>query len=163
MYLVHARFGTRGIGAVVSALGLVTAATLGHQQLAFAIFGAYLVIFFGERSNVLSRFARRAGDMSYGVYLFGWPIEQLVQVWTGADRGEVLFAYSLLPTLAVAAISWWAVERPCLRLKGYARARRRLPSPGEALAAAGDRPASLLAPDEAASLVRPTAVGVTPR
>jgi peptidoglycan/LPS O-acetylase OafA/YrhL len=64
MYVVHRTFATRTIGAAVSAFGLVTAAALGHEKLAFAVFGAYLVIFLAERSNPVSSFARRAGDLS---------------------------------------------------------------------------------------------------
>jgi hypothetical protein len=43
------------------------------------------------------------------VYLFGWPIEQLLQIWTGARSGEEHYSYSLVPTLGDAAISWWVI------------------------------------------------------
>jgi peptidoglycan/LPS O-acetylase OafA/YrhL len=166
MYVVHRTFATRTIGAAVSAFGLVTAAALGHEKLAFAVFGAYLVIFLAERSNPVSRFARRAGDLSYGVYLFGWSIEQLLQIWTGARSGEVLFAYSLVPTLGVAAISWWVIERPCIRLKGYARAGGRVDRPGGSLAAlqgGGDQPTQCTASDEAVTLASPPRVEMATR
>lgn len=67
-------------------------------------------------------------DLSYGVYLYGWPIQQsLRHLWPGASVAELL-GPSLLLTLAVAALSWILVERPALRLK----ARRLGPRPAGA-------------------------------
>jgi peptidoglycan/LPS O-acetylase OafA/YrhL len=120
MFVVYRRFGTNKVGAIAAALLLVVAGVLGVFPYAFILFGTYLVVFFAQRSNPGSRFARRAGDLSYGVYLFGWPVEQFVQIHAGASSGEVLFAYALLPTLAIAAVSWWLIERPFMRLKGSA-------------------------------------------
>lgn len=119
MFVFYRKFGTRSIGAVIAGAGLIAGGVLGHLNWAFMLFGAYLVIYFAERPNPFSRFAHRAGDLSYGVYLFGWPIEQVTQILTGAKSGELLFLYSLLPTLGIAAVSWWAVERPFMRLKAW--------------------------------------------
>lgn len=120
MFVVHRRFGTHKVGAIAAGLLLVAAGVLGVFRYAFMLFGTYLVVFFAGRANPGSRFARRAGDLSYGVYLFGWPVEQLLQIHIGATSGEVLFVCALFPTLAIAALSWWVVERPFMRLKGSA-------------------------------------------
>jgi peptidoglycan/LPS O-acetylase OafA/YrhL len=120
MFVVHRRFGTHKVGAIAAGVLLVAAAVLGVFEYAYIVFGTYLVVFFAGRSNPGSRFARRAGDLSYGVYLFGWPIEQFLQIHIGASSGEVLFVYAIPSTLAIAAISWWVVERPFMRLKGSA-------------------------------------------
>ncbi len=56
-------------------------------------------------------------DLSYGTYLYGWPVQQtLAQLFPGAA------ALSLLPpavaiSLIVAALSWYVVEKPALSLK----------------------------------------------
>lgn len=121
MQVVHARFGTTKLGALASAGVLLASAFVGLQHYAFAAFGAYLVVFLAERPNAGSRFARRYGDLSYGLYLFGWPVEQLTQQVTGLRDGWQLFAASLPLVFACAAVSWWAVERPFLRLKGLIR------------------------------------------
>jgi peptidoglycan/LPS O-acetylase OafA/YrhL len=117
MFVFHRRFGTQKVGAIAAAVLLVAATVLGVFQYAYILLGTYLVVFFAGRPNPGSRFARRAGDLSYGIYLFGWPVEQFVQIHMGASSGEVLFLYALPPTLAIAAISWWLVERPFMRLK----------------------------------------------
>jgi peptidoglycan/LPS O-acetylase OafA/YrhL len=117
MYVVYQRFGTTPRLAWLS-LGVISASALvGFQHLAFAIFGAYIVVFLAERPNIGSRFAKRWGDLSYGAYLFGWPVEQFVQQFTGLHSGWQLFACCLPMVLACAAVSWWLIERPCLRLK----------------------------------------------
>ena len=57
-------------------------------------------------------------DYSYGVYLWAFPIQQLLVSLLGADAMG-LVAYSLLAfaaTLPCAMVSWFIVERPANRL-----------------------------------------------
>jgi len=117
MYAVYQRFGTTPRLAWLSLAVLCASALGGLQHYAFAIFGAYLVVFLAERGNIGSRFAHRWGDWSYGAYLFGWPVEQLVQQLTGLQSGWQLFVCSLPCVLGCAAVSWWVIEKPCLALK----------------------------------------------
>ena len=60
----------------------------------------------------------RRGDYSYGIYLYGFPVQQLL-VSAGLNQlGFGLYCLgSLLVTLPLAVTSYWLVERPCLRLK----------------------------------------------
>lgn len=63
-------------------------------------------------------------DLSYGVYLYGWPIQQtLFALWPHTSL-PVLLAASLVLSLAVAAVSWYAIEKPASRLKARAMGRR---------------------------------------
>jgi peptidoglycan/LPS O-acetylase OafA/YrhL len=117
MFVFVSRFGTHRWLALASLLLLFCSAFVGVQHYAFAVFGAYLVVFLGERHNPASSFARRFGDWSYGLFLFGWPIEQLIHQWSETNDGFLLFLYSLPVALLVAAISWLAVEKPSLELK----------------------------------------------
>lgn len=55
-------------------------------------------------------------DLSYGLYLYGWPSAQLVQLY--APGGPLHnMAWATLLALLLAAASWFLVERPALRLK----------------------------------------------
>ena len=55
-------------------------------------------------------------DLSYGLYLYGWPAAQLVQLYSpGAPLHNL--AWASVCALALAALSWFLVERPALRLK----------------------------------------------
>lgn len=58
----------------------------------------------------------RHTDLSYGLYLYGWPAAQLVQLQSpgGALHNA---AWATLLALPLAAGSWFLVERPALRLK----------------------------------------------
>ena len=121
MYVVYQRFSTTGRLTLLSLALICASALFGFQHYAFAFLGAYIVVFLAERPNIGSRFALRWGDLSYGIYLFGWPIEQLVQQLTGLQSGWQLFVCSLPVAFACAAVSWWMMERPCLKLKKISR------------------------------------------
>lgn len=65
-------------------------------------------------------------DLSYGTYLYGWPIQQALHAALPAVAPLVLLGPALALTLAVAALSWLAVEKPALALKAKALGRRTL-------------------------------------
>ncbi|MDZ4812351.1 MAG: acyltransferase [Pseudomonadota bacterium] len=64
----------------------------------------------------LGRF-NRIGDYSYGVYLWGFPVQQLVVRALEAPTPMLLFFGSLPIVLLIAIASWHWVEKPLLRLK----------------------------------------------
>ena len=66
--------------------------------------------------------AARFGDLSYGIYIYGWPVEQGV-VWLLGGRAAwwQVFLLALPAAAALAFLSWHLVERPALRLKPAAR------------------------------------------
>jgi peptidoglycan/LPS O-acetylase OafA/YrhL len=54
-------------------------------------------------------------DLSYGLYIYGWPVAQtLLHLYPGLAPIN-LAALSLACTLPLAAASWHLVERPALR------------------------------------------------
>jgi len=55
-------------------------------------------------------------DLSYGVYLWAWPIQQAI-VQAGVHEPILLFAIVVPILVAVGSLSWFLVERPSLRLK----------------------------------------------
>ncbi len=56
-------------------------------------------------------------DISYGVYLYGWPIQQLFIWYIPSVSPWMLFAMTLPTTAACGWLSWQLVERPFMRLK----------------------------------------------
>ena len=66
----------------------------------------------------LARFSSRV-DYSYGLYLYHWPIEQLIIHYYGIQTIPVLvfFALSYGLTLLAAILSWHLIEAPALRFK----------------------------------------------
>lgn len=108
---------------------LVCALGLGHLEVGLPVCGSYVLLCLAfQRRLGLQRFAR-FGDFSYGLYLYAFPIQQLLVLHSGRHLTiPALFGAAFLLTLCVAALSWYAVERPCLRLKrGSSRARATRP------------------------------------
>ena len=55
-----------------------------------------------------------AGDYSYGIYLYAFPVQGLMIWWLGAQTPLSNVALSTPPTLLLAVVSWHLVERPAL-------------------------------------------------
>lgn len=62
--------------------------------------------------------AQRWGDWSYGMYLYGFPVQQALAFAGGHQWGVGWFvALSTLLTLVLAGLSWHAIEKPAMRWK----------------------------------------------
>jgi peptidoglycan/LPS O-acetylase OafA/YrhL len=84
----------------------------------FPILGAYLVIYLAADAPFEIRGATRFGDLSYGIYLYGWPCEEIAARWLGGEPAWWQIFLVALPMAATLAwLSWHAVERPALRWK----------------------------------------------
>ena len=59
----------------------------------------------------------RHTDLSYGLYLYGWPAQQLAWMLPAGKTITSNIVIATLIALACAALSWFLVERPALRLK----------------------------------------------
>ncbi|WP_066498864.1 acyltransferase family protein [Bradyrhizobium macuxiense] len=57
------------------------------------------------------------GDYSYGIYLYGFPMQQVVKVWLPHAPLLVQFAAALVPITLFAAFSWHWIEKPILKLR----------------------------------------------
>jgi peptidoglycan/LPS O-acetylase OafA/YrhL len=103
--------------AVGALLATVAGAFVGHLAVFGPITIAYLALYLGMRLPVRSTF-----DMSFGVYIYGWPVQSLL-----AEAG--LARFGLVPYLAgcvllivpIAALSARLVEKPALRLRSSDR------------------------------------------
>lgn len=60
----------------------------------------------------------RGIDLSYSLYLYAWPIQQLIAMFGLAQRPSTFIAWSLVLTTIAAALSWFGVERPAMRRWG---------------------------------------------
>lgn len=83
-----------------------------------AVAAAYVALQFAFNGpRVLRRLTSR-GDLSYGVYLFSWPVGQVVAtLWGAAATPAVVIAISLPVTVVLALLSWHLVEKPALGLR----------------------------------------------
>jgi len=98
---------------------------LDARPLAQLLFVAYSSIVIGSRSTPYLRRAGRFGDISYGVYVYAFGVQQSVMWLVGKDFP---FVAGLLMTAVITAVcpllSWHLVENPALRLKSRLGADR---------------------------------------
>lgn len=108
-------------GAALSA-GILFIAMFSYRghQLVFALAGAYL-LFFMAFSNIppLASFGALP-DVSYGEYLYGWPIQKLIIWWFPGTSPWVVFLVSALLSVVAGWISWHVVEKRFLISKPLA-------------------------------------------
>jgi peptidoglycan/LPS O-acetylase OafA/YrhL len=111
--------------ALLAAAGLAASVPLHLFNGAFAVFGGYLALYLARLPALPVLPATRFGDLSYGLYIYGWPAEVMVMYESGGRAGwqEVLLGGLALAGLA-AFLSWHLVEAPLLRLKPGAAAPR---------------------------------------
>ena len=75
-------------------------------------------VWIGTQSWPVLNMAGRKGDISYGIYIYAWPIQQIVVTHVGSTSPYIwLLLPSLTITLAVAWLSWHLVEHPALLYK----------------------------------------------
>jgi len=102
--------------ALLAAVALVLFTWMGRLIMLFPLAGAYLAIWFARRYDPALDYSRYVGDLSYGIYIYGWPSEQLVMFLSGGHAvwWHVFFG-SLAIALPLAWLSWRFVESPALR------------------------------------------------
>lgn len=90
-------------------------------ELAFA----YLVMWLATELPA-TRFDAR-GDFSYGIYIYAFPVEQVLSAWEFYRVGLAGYlAVAMAATMALAVASWFLIERPFLSLKNLRLSRRRM-------------------------------------
>jgi peptidoglycan/LPS O-acetylase OafA/YrhL len=108
--------------AILALAGLVLSIPLRQFILLFPVFGCYLALWLALNPRLPVLRAARFGDLSYGLYIYGWPVEEAV-MWFFGGRAPwwQVFLIALPATAAIAFLSWHLVERPMLRLKPGSR------------------------------------------
>lgn len=80
---------------------------------------AYATVYLGL-CNPARNWVINSGDYSYGIYLYGFPLQQAVAAlgpWTA--HWYVNIALALPATILLAVLSWYLVEKPILRLRPH--------------------------------------------
>lgn len=77
----------------------------------------YMVMFLAFVPGGAVRRFNRMGDVSYGLYIYAWPVQQISVALIPGIGPWQLFAVSSVGTLLLAFLSWHVVEKPALALK----------------------------------------------
>ncbi|RZU15020.1 acyltransferase [Streptomyces sp. BK239] len=111
---------------------------------------AYLLVWLAVRLPAPCRRIGARNDYSYGIYIYGFPVQQALALLGGTRWGIAAYlALTLAFTLLLAAASWHFVERPAMRLKDL-RLRR------------GGRDSDPVEPPADPKAVMPQPVGAVP-
>jgi peptidoglycan/LPS O-acetylase OafA/YrhL len=93
---------------------------LDQMKLAW-LFLPYIVIAFGQASTPVVRRLSRFGDISYGMYLWGFLVQQLVVQLAGSLPLALNIPIVIVATAAIGFASWHLVEKRALALKPSAK------------------------------------------
>lgn len=102
--------------AAVSAVIVVAGFWAGVHQAVGPIAIGYICLWLTVRVPI-RRFDAH-GDFSYGLYIYAFPVQQVLTVY-GMNRGGLVpyILLTMVVTTALAVASWYLVERPCLKYK----------------------------------------------
>ncbi len=86
-------------------------------RLASATVGAYIILYIGLSPIIRLPKVTRWGDLSYGTYIWAWPVQQSVTLVLGPATTWYLNLFISTPIiLLIAGLSWRFVEGPALNL-----------------------------------------------
>jgi len=132
LHFLHERLVFDWRHALLAAAALVVFVWLGRFIMLFPLAGAYLVIWFARRYDRWLDYSKYCGDLSYGLYIYGWPAEQLVMYLSGGTAPWwQVFAGSLALALPAAWLSWHGIEKWALLWGRRLPARQLVAAPGD--------------------------------
>ena len=119
------------LAAIAAVVAVQTLAIDGFVLIGDVCF-AYVILWLCFRAPVWARRLPGRHDISYGVYLYAFPIQLLLTAYGIPKLGFLPYvAITVALTVPLALMSWLMVERPALRLRnrGPGRIDRRRPLP----------------------------------
>lgn len=123
LQLYRAKIPMHIAGVGLCLLGIVLFANGPYYYLIFSALLPYIVIYlavvpvFPAESRL-----RMKGDFSYGIYLYSWPVTQIMGQVLHYDFA-LMYVLSLVLSVALAILSWHLVEKRFMALKPAVRAR----------------------------------------
>jgi len=108
----------RSVAALLAAMALLALGLTNRilAEPALATAGAYALFFLGF-TPLQHPYVRAIPDVSYGLYLYGWPVQQLLVSRARLPGPMPVFAVGLLCALLLGYFSYVLIEKPALRLK----------------------------------------------
>src|SRR6185312_2079537 len=116
------------MGRSIALCMLMALAPPGPALWAVAFFAIpYIALAFGAQDDPLFKLSPRIGDMSYGIYIYAFPLQQTTYYFLHSHLSFwPIQGISAAATILFAYVSWHWVESPALRMK---------PAPRKALVA----------------------------
>ncbi|OCB64201.1 acyltransferase [Mycobacterium malmoense] len=131
----------------VSTVIVCAAGFLPDYRIVAALPLAYAVIVSG--TLIRSRRLRLRTDLSYGLYIYAFPTQQILAACGLVTLTPfVFFGVSALATLPLAALSWFVIEKPSMSLKRRLKQKWGAPAPA---GPGGEQPRDLVGGDRPAA------------
>lgn len=104
---------------LISALVLLVSCRIDHTMVVMLpIFGSYVLFYLAFHPKIKLHNFAKFGDFSYGIYLYGFFIQQLViMCYHGHMSNTLNYLISLPLAIIMGALSYYCIERPALNLK----------------------------------------------
>jgi peptidoglycan/LPS O-acetylase OafA/YrhL len=116
-WLWRDKLNVSGAGAALALLAVILLSPTPLYKAALYLGTAYAMLALALAPEFTRRASEPRGDISYGVYLYGWPVQQaLVQLFPTAGAWALLAPATAL-TILIGIASWLTVEKPALGLK----------------------------------------------
>lgn len=112
----HRLFNLQVALAMIVILPLVTFNWASSEIISLVIV-PYVTLSLGNAKSPVLGYFDRFGDVSYGTYLYGFLVQQLVASFLPHSNHWSNFLLSLFPSLLLGALSWHLVEKRMLKLK----------------------------------------------
>lgn len=97
---------------------LLIGSQIGYWRYAILIFLPYVLLYLAYRKPVFVAGIRKLGDLSYGTYLFAFPIQQsIVSLSDKSINGWWLAIAASVIAMSLAWLSWHYIEKPALSFK----------------------------------------------
>jgi peptidoglycan/LPS O-acetylase OafA/YrhL len=110
--LIPARWSLVALSGVI----VLAASLLPNYRLVAAVPLAYAIVVSG--ALIHNKRLRLQTDLSYGVYIYAWPVQQLLVIGGLGILNPFVFAIvAAIVTLPLAVMSWSLVEKPAISLK----------------------------------------------
>lgn len=124
-YRLRHRLRLSPAGAILATAALVAAnGTILEEAVSYVATGYLMLCLAALPLGPVRRLFART-DLSYGLYIYGWPVTQTVLLLVPGIGPARLVAASLAATALAAAVSWATVEKPALGLRRLLPARVR--------------------------------------
>ncbi len=103
-----------------SMIVIVPSATFLGEHVLFAAYVLtlpYILLYIAYIPSGFVRKYNKAGDYSYGIYIYAWPIQQSIVSLVPGVSVPAMILSSASVTVVLAALSWHLIEQRALRLK----------------------------------------------
>lgn len=86
----------------------------------FPLYGSYPILWIACGNSYTLPSLKGFGDISYGLYLYGWPMQQMARSFFDTPpHWSVVFVLGLSSAATAGYLSWHLVEKRALRLKQW--------------------------------------------